>query len=422
MSYRIIHGDNLSVLPQLIDEGIRVDAVVTDPPYGLKFMGKKWDYDVPSVELWRLVFQILKPGGHVLAFGGTRTYHRMVVNLEDAGFEIRDQLVWLYGSGFPKSFDISKAIQKSANGTPHGGSNPNSPNHGKYKTGCSEDNLEGRGFGAGPGSYMRESGDKEQLEITNIEAQAWQGWGTALKPAQESIVLARKPLEDIVINNVMLYGTGGINIDGCRVGTEVRTYEMGTPGANVQRLHGGDGRDAENARRYAEVSKSIDPITVSGRFPSNVLLDEVAVEQLDEQTEGKLHKAGNVKDSVRHLTANKIYGTFNPQPFNPAYHSKSDNGFLGASRFFYCAKASAKERRDSKHPTVKPLALMRYLCRLITPPGGIVLDPYAGSGATGEAALDENFIPILIEMEESYIADINARLTQRPVNVESLFS
>jgi site-specific DNA-methyltransferase (adenine-specific) len=205
-TYTLHPGNNIEVLKQMIQDGVQVDAVVTDPPYGLKFMGKKWDYDVPSVEFWTLVLGVLKPGGHVLSFGGTRTDHRMVVNLEDAGFEIRDQIVWLYGSGFPKSMDVAKAIDKAAG---------------------AERERHHNGRAAGPSDKFAQdewtkANYNTRLDKTpiTIEAAEWEGWGTALKPAMEPIVLARKPLaEDTVAANVLKYRTGGINVDGCRVET-----------------------------------------------------------------------------------------------------------------------------------------------------------------------------------------------------------
>ena len=338
--YRLIPGDNLQTLTQLIEEGTQVDSVVTDAPYGLRFMNKRWDYDVPSVKLWELVYQVLKPGGHVLSFGGTRTYHRMVVNLEDAGFEIRDQLVWLYGSGFPKSLDIGKATQKAD----------------------------------------------------------WQGWGTSLKPAMEPIVLARKPLEeDTIAANVLKYRTGGINIDGSRIGTHTNT----TP-AGFNRLNKKNADQGYRPNTYEDQpSFSTDSV---GRFPANVLLDEDASAQLDQ--EGGFTKSGAMRRVVEGYDGNSNT-TFLRGRSGP-HNQHGDSG--GVSRFFYCAKASAKERRESKHPTVKPVALMRYLCRLITPPGGVVLDPYAGSGSTGEAAVLEGFNPILLEIDPIFCDDIKRRM------------
>lgn len=361
-SCRIEQGDNLEVLKRLIAERVFVDAVVTDPPYALNFMGAKWDIQVPSVDFWKPVLQILKPGGHLLAFGGTRTYHRMVGNIEDAGFAIRDCITWLYGSGMPKSLDISKAIDKAASaerqviGTKKGVRNaagsvtlnqiarPNGTNNPDAKV-CGA-------FGVGAKSVAI---DFPVTAPATPEAILWDGWGTGLKPAAELIVLARKPLsEKTVAANILKWGTGALSIDGCRIGTGTGGVKpVYVPnGKNNVYGKGMGGGDWENTR---------------GRWPANVIFDEEAAALLDQQE-------------------------------------------AGASRFFYCAKASKKERRGSKHPTVKPLDLMQYLCRLVTPPGGTVLDPFAGTGSTGEAARLEGFNSILIEKEPVYIEDIRRRI------------
>lgn len=342
-------GDCLEVLKKLPENSI--DSVVTDPPYGLSFMGKTWDYDVPSVEIWKEVLRVLKPGGHLLSFFGTRTYHRGVVRIEDAGFEIRDQIQWIYGSGFPKSH-----------------------------------NLKGE----------------------------WQGWGTALKPANEPIVVARKPLEKglTVAENVTKWGTGAINVDGCRIGTETRTYSIN--GA----IKGGN-----FGNKATQPSEERETVTAQGRWPANVLFDEEAAEMLDEQS-------GILKGLGQHnQKASSIYGG-NHQPSKSENLDRSEQG--GASRFFYVAKASKSERNaglegmpkiksqvdlpqagikegnsrghftQNFHPTVKPIKLMQYLIKLVTPPNGTVLDPFMGSGSTGVAAklLNRNFVGI--ERDESY--------------------
>lgn len=336
------HGDSLEILKSFDENS--VDSVVTDPPYGLKFMAKKWDYDVPSIELWKEVLRVLKPGGHLLSFGGTRTYHRMVVNIEDAGFEIRDQIMWLYGSGFPKSLNISKSIDKK---------------FGALKT-------QGKGF-VSAGHDGRKAEMKQDLNFrsdygyvhkhTTDLAKQWDGFGTALKPANEPIVMARKPLsEKTIVANVLKWGTGGINIDGCRV-------EVDSSDPNHRKATGENG----NSESMFGVGNSKRPATLSqGRFPANIILDEEAGALLDEQS------------------------------------GESQKG--GASRFFYCAKAGKKERGpDNNHPTVKPIKLMSYLVRLVTPPSGIVLDPFMGSGSTGIAAKNEGFGFIGIEREAEYI-------------------
>ena len=285
MTSRILVGDNITNLRQLADEGVLVDSVVTDPPYGLEFMGKKWDYDVPSMEFWRLVYTVLKPGGHVLSFGGTRTYHRMVCAIEDAGFEIRDQIMWVYGSGFPKSHDIGKNVEKIKVG--------GRKNLKQIGTKAGLLNESGTsGF-----SYVKEyvpgisiggkqlGGQIPMYEVTN----EWSGFGTALKPAHEPICLARKPLsESTVAANVLKHGCGALNIDGCRVGTESRTYDL-KGGDNLNQLsrqNGNDSPDAKSCGAYGTGARqiSIGTNTVSGRWPANLLFDEEAAAALDEQS------------------------------------------------------------------------------------------------------------------------------------------
>jgi len=322
----LIHGDCLDVLRSMPD--CSVDAVVTDPPYGLSFMGKKWDYDVPSVEVWAECLRVLKPGGHLLAFAGTRTQHRMAVRIEDAGFEIRDMIAWVYGSGFPKSL-----------------------------------NLKGE----------------------------WQGWGTALKPALEPITVARKPLTGTVAENVMEWGTGGLNIDGCRVGTSGARFN----GRNV---------DSDIYGKYG-TSKPKE-VYDYGRWPANLIHDgsEEVVGLFPDTKSGKM---GPWNNRTTNGSPNGIYGKFDEE--HPLSETYGDSG--SAARFFYCAKASKRDRDEgNNHPTVKPTDLMRYLCRLVTPPDGTVLDPFMGSGSTGKAAALEGFSFIGIEREEEYCEIAKARI------------
>ena len=316
-----------------------VDAIVTDPPYGLSFMGKRWDYDVPSVEIWAECLRVLKPGGHLLAFAGTRTQHRMAVRIEDAGFEIRDMIAWVYGSGFPKSLDVSKAIDKAAG-----------VEREKVLVPTKAGNTRGeRGI-----SYAGESfsGFTDITAPATEAARQWQGWGTALKPALEPITVARKPLVGTVASNVLAHGTGAINIDGCRIGDGDDRTNGGPTGARIDagEGYGGGWSDAESGRARPS----------GGRWPANLIHD----------------------------------GSDEPATL------------LGdAARFFYCAKASKSDRgAENTHPTVKPTDLMRYLCRLVTPPGGVVLDPFMGSGSTGKAAMLEGFQFIGIERDPAYVA------------------
>ena len=364
--YQLFNGNNIDKLRELEDNS--VDAVVTDPPYGLSFMSKKWDYDVPSIELWQEVYRVLKPGGHVLSFGGTRTYHRMVVNMEDAGFEIRDQIQWLYGSGFPKSHNIGLNIDKK---------------NGKIGN-------RAKAFIVAGQSGQKDKDTSGDLPNPNRTIQAyksqneWNGWGTALKPANEPICLARKPLVGTVAENALQYGTGGLNIDGCRVGyineADEKSSIPGSLNSNQKNSMFGIGEGHKHNNE--------------GRWPANVIHDG--------------------SDEVVELLTN-------------------------AARFFYSAKVSKSERNagcdgmtvDEKeyrwnkagewtnattkarnhHPTVKPIDLMRYLCKLITPPGGIVLDPFMGSGSTGCAALLDGFKFIGMELDDEYFKIAEARIT-----------
>jgi len=376
----LLHGDCLEQMKTLDDNS--VDSIVSDPPYGISFMAKKWDYDVPSVEVWKEAMRVLKPGGHALIACGTRTQHRMVVNIEDAGFEIRDVVSWIYGSGFPKSLNIGKAIDKAAGaerevvGTKglHG-----------YKPVGMEDTV----------TYRSDSFEKaNQLTAPATEAaKQWEGWGTALKPSSEFFTLCRKPLsEKTIAKNVLKWGTGGINIDGCRVGTE-DTMKSGRHTTGDQCGDSG----------YATVNRTEYKQNPQGRFPANLIHDgsREVLELFPETNQGS------------------------------------------AARFFYCAKASKKDRdegldgfeekksktlneyknpskgrtasksggpKKNNHPTVKPTALMRYLCRLITPAGGTVLDPYMGSGSTGKAAMLEGFKFVGCEIDDNYFNIARSRI------------
>ena len=399
----IHNGDCIETMKAMPPES--VDAIVTDPPYGLGFMGKKWDGLPPSLEWAEACYRVLKPGGHIAAFGGTRTWHRLAVAIEDAGFEMRDSLAWLYGSGFPKSHDVGKAIDKAAGaereviGTriKHGGATPTPGHHGN--DGPTKDEW-------------RDSRPTEAYEIpvtapATPEAAQWDGWGTALKPGHEPVVLARKPLaEKTVARNVLAHGTGAINVDGCRIGTTVETWPK-------SRMYGG--KSSVSFTSSAEtISAQSTGSAPSGRWPANVLLDHHAAAWVDEQS-------GVQKDGV---AVRRNGGGW--QIGNGLIYSESKNpgpapdigygGSGGASRFFYTAKASKKERPNVdgvQHPTVKPLAIMRWLIRLVTPPGGTVLDPFAGSGTTIEAALIEGFNPVGIEMEADYLPLIQHRIDRQ---------
>jgi site-specific DNA-methyltransferase (adenine-specific) len=365
VSVQIITGDCLDVLRTLPD--CSVDAIVTDPPYGLSFMGKRWDYDVPSVEVWAECLRVLKPGGHLLAFAGTRTQHRMAVRIEDAGFEIRDMIAWVYGSGFPKSHN-------------------------------------------GP-------------------------WGgTALKPALEPITVARKPLAGTVAENVQRFGTGALNIDGCRVGDEGGTQKQGIQKGvpNGERAGMALG---QNISFRCEISK-----LNACRWPANLIHDG-SDEVLAAFPQAKVQQGALTGAEP----SSKIANAFGEFAGRAPSQRRNDTG--SAARFFYCAKASKRDRDEgldamptvtadpygqhrgrrmdgndtridgkpaaqgkNHHPTVKPTDLMRYLCRLVTPPGGVVLDPFTGSGSTGKAAILEGFRFIGIEREPEYVAIAEARI------------
>lgn len=337
---QLLQGDCLEVLRTLPDNS--ADSIVTDPPYGLSFMGKKWDYDVPSVEVWAECLRVLKPGGHLLAFAGTRTQHRMAVRIEDAGFEIRDMIAWVYGSGFPKSLDVSKAIDKAAGADRIGTGD-------MVRSGC----RAARGGDELVGSESVESAKwKEVTQPATDSARQWSGWGTALKPALEPITVARKPLVGTVAANVLAHGTGALNVDGCRV-----------PGWKPQVTQGvNSSASSFNVAKERRVSGDSN----EGRWPANLIHDN--------------------DDDVTALLGN-------------------------AARFFYCAKASKKDRGEgNNHPTVKPTDLMAYLCRMVTPPDGVVLDPFMGSGSTGKAAMREGFRFIGIEREPDYVRIAEARI------------
>lgn len=378
MNPSVHHGDCLEILRAMPHAS--VDSVVTDPPYGLSFMGKKWDYDVPSEDIWRECLRVLKPGGHLLAFAGTRTQHRMAVRIEDAGFEIRDMIAWVYGSGFPKSLDVSKAIDRAA------GAEREVVGRGKKEGGASN------GRNSASVGYACETNEYAITAPATPEAQQWSGWGTALKPALEPITMARKPLEGTVAANVLAHGTGGLNLDGCRVGYTVETWPKSRSYAPGQMQPGGSGETQATGEA---------PV---GRWPANLIhdgSDEVVGLFPQSQSAGGQASLGAFRNG-------DVYGKGRDEreARDPGY---GDSG--SAARFFYCAKASKADRAaDNNHPTVKPAALMRYLCRLVTPPRGIILDPFMGSGSTGKAAILEGFQFIGIEREQEYVAIAKARI------------
>ena len=423
--YDIHLGNCLEVLKGIPDNS--VDSIVTDPPYGLSFMGKKWDYDVPEQAIWEECLRVLKPGGHLLAFAGTRTQHRMAVRIEDAGFEIRDMIAWVYGSGFPKSMDVSKAIDKA-----HGAEREvlgTSPNWRESKRNREDGgSMEVRGKNAGL-----------LTSPATDAARQWQGWGTALKPALEPITVARKPFKGTVASNVLAHGTGALNIDGCRVGTEGSRTNSSQPRAERNGF----------VKGFVEGTETV--IRDQGRWPANLIHDgSDEVLDLFPETKSGVMKAGT-RRAAQDEPGSVCYGTYGGNAASADTYGDAGS----AARFFYCAKTSRKDRNEglggfegktpsdktgrkegsvgivgdhdnkgqtanpfangggisqNNHPTVKPTDLMAYLCRLVTPPGGVVLDPFMGSGSTGKAAMREGFRFIGIEMDESYLKIAEARI------------
>jgi len=367
-------GDLREVLPTLPEA--LVDFVVTDPPYGLSFMEKDWDHEVPGPEYWRAIARVCKPGALLLAFGGTRTYHRLTCAIEDAGWEIRDCLMWLYGQGMPKCGDIGKLIDKSKGAEREViGDKLDRPGYHLH---------EGKGNGCyGGGNGLHAPGTDARLRAAQItapatpEAARWTGWAMALKPAWEPIVLAMKPLDGTIAHNALTWGVAGMNIDPCRVACESRPKRDVHALRSAVEYHGNSlcGRkDGSLGSSKATGETSL------GRWPANLLLDEDTASQLDEQT-GTLTSGTNC---VRTKSGDGYHGRFGKA--GDVQVTYGDSG--GASRFFYCGKATARDRGpNNDHPTVKPVKLMQYLLTLLsTPDGGVILDPFAGSGTTLLAA------------------------------------
>ena len=398
--FGLAHGDCIEVMRGMPDNS--VDAIVTDPPYELGFMGKGWDKSgiANSVEMWREALRVLKPGGHLLAFSGSRTYHRMTCAIEDAGFEVRDQIMWLYGSGFPKSLDVSKAIDKAA-----GEERPDAVKGGHM--GISINGGDARNSGAASvhaldcHGQINKGAAMRGTPVTDA-ARQWRGWGTALKPAHEPICVARKPLVGTVAANVLEHGTGALSIEACRVPTDENlnggAYAKEGGRSESQSLHGGTGMNVAGKTVGTEF------VQPTGRWPANVIhdgSDEVlaAFPQAKGQ-QGAVGPQHGAKASVN------VYGDYGPRD---QFEPRGDTG--SAARFFYCAKASKSDHGEGNtHPTVKPTDLMRYLVRLVTPPGGLVLDPFMGSGSTGKAAVLEGFRFIGIDMTPEYVEIARARI------------
>ena len=409
-------ADCKDILPLLND----IDACVTDPPYGLSFMGKAWDYDVPGTDIWTQVHDVLKPGAHLLSFFGSRTYHRGAIPIEDAGFEIRDQLMWLYGSGFPKSHNIGKAVDKLQGNE-------------REVVGVSENEKDFRDLGKNTKEIhgldklgVGVSASRKSIDITKGNSE-WEGWGTALKPAHEPIVMARKPFKGSVAENVLEHSTGGINIDDSRVDAD--------NDAKVRiRKAGSEFGQNSNWNDHKNIDTVYDP--TKGRFPANVMHDG------SEEVQKIFPQTSKSSGGRSYQNTNQMYsGGWANEKGNKTDPGFGDEGT--AARYFYCAKASKKDRdeglenfmeaqttdgnirsnsetartfganstlRKNVHPTVKPTELMRYLCRLITPKGGVVLDPFMGSGSTGKAAVMSGYKFVGVEMDEEYFEIACARV------------
>ena len=394
---RLHNGDCLNVLKMMIEDEVFVDSIVTDPPYELGFMGRSWDSTGIAFqkETWELCFKVLKPGGHLLAFSGSRTYHRMAVAIEDAGFEIRDQVMWLYGSGFPKSMNVGKIIDKKLRGVGIGKSDPKSPLHGTKRQKIDGSNAK---HDMSP-LYKTQN---VEYEYEHDISKQWDGWGTALKPAHEPLVLARKPLsEKSIADNVLKWGTGGINIDECRVEGNTENVKRKKVVRKSRDENGVWTNDNSGMKAEGSEYADADP---RGRFPSNVMHDgSDSIKKLFEDKSRYFYCAKTPK-------AERNQGLDN----FPIKQTQGGGGGIGnykddvnsASGKFGSEKAPSK----NTHPTVKPIKLMKYLCRLITPKGGTVLDPFMGSGSTGMAAKEENFEFVGIEKEEQYFNIASARI------------
>jgi len=369
-------ADCKDVLPLLKD----IDSCVTDPPYGLSFMGKGWDYNVPSQDIWSLVFDSLKQGSHLLSFFGSRTYHRGVIPIEDAGFEIRDQLMWLYGSGFPKSLNIGKAVDKLQG------------NEREVVGNRKAHDIRGNALmEATVPEYKKE---KSQIDIPITKGNSeWEGWGTALKPAHEPILMARKPFKGSVAENVLEHGTGGINIDECRVGNE--GYTIGGKNKSVA-----FGSDMEKQERCDGAL---------GRYPANVMHDGSEVVQ------------DIFGDKARYFYCPKASKKDRDEGLENFVEAQTTDGNIRSNSDSARVYGANSVLRKNIHPTVKPTELMKYLCTLVTPKEGIVLDPFMGSGSTGKGALQKGFSFVGIEMDEEYFDIACSRIESAQKGQTELF-
>jgi site-specific DNA-methyltransferase (adenine-specific) len=394
-------GDCIEILKTLPDNS--VDSIVTDPPYGLSFMGKKWDYDVPSVDIWKECLRVLKPGGHLLSFGGSRTYHRMAVAIEDAGFEIRDQIMWIYGSGFPKSHNIGKAIDKI-----EGNEREVIGYVLQFPDGTRGATYRGQANNSNDVNFfVSKDTSTNGLKPVYAKNNEWEGWGTALKPAHEPICMARKPLsEKTIAENVLKHGTGGINIDASRIPFDMTDTNPATNPLYRQENEYKMPEKGQESNGSVSFTSSKNEISQEGRFPANIMFDEEAGKILDEQS-GISKSTGSVRKKDTDTDPSSMDFKHKEGENSNPYAGQTG----GASRFFYCPKVSKKERGDGNiHPTVKPIVVMEYLIRLVTPKGGIVLEPFMGSGSTGIAAKNLGMSFIGVEKEEEYFEIAKQRI------------
>lgn len=449
--FKLYHGNMLDMSEVI--EANSIDAIICDPPYELNFMGKGWDNSgvAFSVETWKQCYRALKTGGYLLAFGGSRTFHRIAVAIEDAGFEIRDVVLWLYGSGFPKSMNLGKAIEAKITTGSANTQEFKNLNGTKEESGNWGLNKNAHEYGARPSDYSEDKHLRTvDVEYSTSEGQKWDGWGTCLKPSYEPIIIARKPCEGSTTDNVLKTGVGGLNIDECRIGNDEITT-MGAPA--LQGVYGD----------YTGCT----PSTHEGRFPSNILLtyDDTDYDEVCGGFPETSSNGGKTTQSDFSKYAGSMMNTSNLREkaarLPSDYIAPKDSG--NASRYYYCAKASRKDRDEgligferkqtvgggggigdylndvnsasgkfgsekaphkNYHPTVKPTELMQYLVRLVAPAGAIILDPFNGSGSTGKAVMFENternkgYKYIGIELTEEYLPIAKARIEfgKNPIN------
>jgi site-specific DNA-methyltransferase (adenine-specific) len=443
MTVTLHTGDCLDVMAAM--EPDSVDSIVTDPPYGLAFMGKDWDHGVPGIPFWKAALRVAKPGAHLLAFGGTRTFHRLAVAIEDAGWELRDTVMWCYGSGFPKSHNVSVAIDKAAGAEREVvGRKPWKPGPTYERSGQAA-----QGYRPDGKPYPSEINGKTYTAPATPDAERWAGWGTALKPAWEPVIVARKPFPGTVAANVLAWGTGAINVDGCRVEADWandpsrRGFGYGWNGNKDDQQTYKDNQNGDWGMKAQDVPWQ----PSQGRWPANLVhdgSDEVlalfpvttSMASMRGERGGNIY--GNGKGPTGPDTMRGHNDTGSAARFFPAFAHDAED--IEAARFMYCAKASRADRDDglegmearaafdnpngnmggnmgsrscprrNHHPTVKPTPLMRWLCRLVTPPGGVVLDPFMGSGSTGKGAALEGFSFVGIDREAEYVEIARRRI------------